>query len=346
MKVAVLNNAVPFVRGGAELLAEKLVVEIGRAGHEAELVCIPFQWEPPTAVVDSMLATGSMPLKAYDRVVALKFPTYLVPHDDVVIWLLHQFRQVYDLWGRSTGWPENAETSDVRELVRRADVSAIGSATKVFCNSTVTQDRLKAFCGLDAEVLLPPLLQDQEFRRGDYGTTLVALGRISDAKRQELAVRAMAQLPDDVPGRLVVAGPPDTPGDANRLSDAVTSLGVGDRVEIIAEFIGDELKRDLLAEARAVVYLPVDEDSFGYVTLEAANSARPVVTVTDSGGILSLVEDQLTGLVTEPEPAALAAAFRGLLTDSGRARGLGTALRARADSWGLDWPTVVGRLLS
>jgi glycosyltransferase involved in cell wall biosynthesis len=346
MKVAVLNNAVPFVRGGAELLAEKLVVEIERAGHDAELVSIPFQWEPPTAVVDSMLATGLMRLEAYDRVVALKFPTYLVPHDDVVIWLLHQFRQVYDLWGLPAGWPENAETRDVRELVRRADVAAIGSATRVFCNSTVTQDRLRMFCGLKAEVLLPPLLQDQEFRRGDYGTTLVALGRISDAKRQELAVRAMAQLPDDVPGRLVVAGPPDTPEDADRLRDAVRTLGLGDRVEVIAEFISDERKRDLLADARAVVYLPVDEDSFGYVTLEAAHSARPVVTVTDSGGILTLVEDQRTGLVAEPEPAALAAAFRALLTDSDRARRLGNALRERADSWDLDWPTVVRRLLS
>jgi glycosyltransferase involved in cell wall biosynthesis len=346
MKVAVLNNAVPFVRGGAELLAEKLVFEIERAGHEAEVVSIPFQWYPPAAVVDSILATGLTSLEAYDRVIALKFPTYLVPHDDVVIWLLHQFRQVYDLWGQPAGWPENAETSDVRELVRRADLIAIRGATKVFCNSPVTKDRLNAFCGLDAEVLLPPLLQDEAFRRGDYGSTLVALGRISDAKRQELAVRAMAQLPDNVPGRLVVAGPPDTTGDAERLHAAVEELGLGDRVEVIAEFVSDARKRDLLAEARAVVYLPVDEDSFGYVTLEAAHSARPVVTAKDSGGILTLVEDYRTGLVVEPDPASVAAAFRVLLTDVAEARRLGTALHERAESWGLDWPTVVGRLLS
>lgn len=346
MKIGVLNNAVPFVRGGAELLAEKLVLEIGRAGHQAELVRIPFQWEPPAAALDSMLSAGLVRLEAYDRIVALKFPTYLVPHDDVVIWLLHQFRQVYDLWGQPSGWPENSETRDIRELVRAADQAAISSATRVFCNSTVTQRRLKAFCGLDAEVLLPPPLEDQAFRRGDYGSALLALGRISGAKRQDLAIRAMAHVPPDLAGRLVVAGPPDTPGDEERLRELVDELGLGERVEIIAGFISDERKRDLLAEARGVVYMPEDEDSFGYVTLEAAHSARPAVTATDSGGILTLVEDGVTGLVVEPKPEAVASAFCRLLTDKHHARELGTALQRRAESWDLNWPEVVRRLLS
>ena len=33
-----------------------------------------------------------------DRVIALKFPAYLVPHRQKVLWILHQYRQAYDLW--------------------------------------------------------------------------------------------------------------------------------------------------------------------------------------------------------------------------------------------------------
>src|SRR5579863_6927305 len=99
MRVTVLNNSVPFVRGGAEFLAESLVTELAQRGHEAELVKIPLRWSTPDAVMESMFAAASIRIPEADRIIALKFPAYLVPHDHKVIWLLHQFRQVYDQWG-------------------------------------------------------------------------------------------------------------------------------------------------------------------------------------------------------------------------------------------------------
>jgi glycosyltransferase involved in cell wall biosynthesis len=345
MRVGVLNTAVPFVRGGAELLAEKVVVEIGRAGHQAELLRLPFAWDPPEDVVDSMLASASTRIQGCDRVIALKFPTYLVPHDDMVVWLLHQFRQVYDLWTHPAGWPDEPRTRAVRELVAAADRSALERATHVFCNSSVTQDRLRTHLGIPAEVLLPPLLQDVEIERGPYGGYLLALGRISAAKRQDLAVAAMAHVPPGT-GRLVVAGPPDSPEHAARLHALVDELGLGDRVEVRASFLSEADKLDLLSGARGVVYLPVDEDSFGYVTLEAAYAGRPVVTTEDSGGILTLVEDGRTGLVAAPDARSVAAAFGRLLSDEALARSLGSGLADRAADWGLSWPRVVGRLLA
>ena len=43
---------VPFVRGGAELMADELVDALRARGHEAELVTIPFKWYPGTRVLD------------------------------------------------------------------------------------------------------------------------------------------------------------------------------------------------------------------------------------------------------------------------------------------------------
>ena len=82
----------------------------------------------------------------------------------------------------------------------------------------------------------------------------------------------------------------------------------------VAEFLGFVDERQLLylyARCRGVVYTPFDED-YGYVTVEAFLSRKPVVTVSDSGGPLEFVEDGVSGLVAAPSPEPLAYAFRRL----------------------------------
>ena len=53
---------------------------------------------------------------------------------------------------------------------------------------------------------------------------------------------------------------------------------------MIPRWISDEEKLRLLASARGVLYLPVGEDSYGYVTLEAFHARKAVLTMADSGG--------------------------------------------------------------
>jgi hypothetical protein len=99
MKVLVINNAAPFVRGGAEELADHLVLRLNATkGVEAELVRIPFRWVPAERIVDEIFLNRNLRLYNIDRVIALKFPAYLIPYPEKTIWLLHQFRQAYDLY--------------------------------------------------------------------------------------------------------------------------------------------------------------------------------------------------------------------------------------------------------
>ena len=58
MKILVANNCVPFVRGGAEHLAEALTQKLNEFGHQAMLVRIPFRWEPPTKISSPDSATA------------------------------------------------------------------------------------------------------------------------------------------------------------------------------------------------------------------------------------------------------------------------------------------------
>ena len=90
-------------------------------------------------------------------------------------------------------------------------------------------------------------------------------------------------------------------------------------------------------------YGPFDED-YGYVTLEGFAAHRPVVTLTDAGGPLEFVTDGETGLVTPPEPQAIAHAFDRLFSNRPLAQKMGEAGNEKLRVTVPGWPEVVARL--
>jgi glycosyltransferase involved in cell wall biosynthesis len=341
VKLLVANNAAPFVRGGAELLAERLVAELVAAGHEAELLRLPLG-ETSSEIADGMVAAATLDVVNVDRVIALKFPAYLIPHRDVVVWLIHQYRQVYDL-APAGGWEGHDELRALADLVRGADAAALRRATRIHAISPEVAARLDRYNGISADgILRGPPYADYAYRCETPEPYLVALGRISGGKRQALAARAMAHAGPT--GRLIVAGPPDSPASLAELERAIDEAGVRDRVEVTARFIDDDHKLDLLARCTGSVYLPVDEDTYGYVPYEAARSSKPTVVCTDSGGALTLVRDGVSGLVAEPTPEALGAAFHSLLADPAGAAAMGKHAAGLVPGLELSWQRVVQEL--
>ena len=90
--------------------------------------------------------------------------------------------------------------------------------------------------------------------------------------------------------------------------------------------------------------MPFDEDSVGYVTMEAFASGKPMLTVTDSGGLLEIVSEE-TGAIAEPTPESLAEALYRLTSDKTRALTLGGAARKLWRDKNVTWEETVRRLL-
>ena len=250
-----------------------------------------------------MLAARLTRMRPADRVIATKFPAYVVPHENKVVWLLHQFRPVYELWGTPHQGLENGpEAARVREAVMAVDNAYLPEAKAIYTNSGVTSTRLKCFNGLDSTVLYPPLRDPGSFRCESYGDYVFFPSRITSTKRQELlgaGARAHALWrPRGHRGRR------DLPEHLDSLRDLIDREGLGERIELIPAWISEERKLELYANALAVVYPPLDEDSYGYVTMEAFYARKPVVTCNDSGGTHELVEDRVTGRVVAPSPVA------------------------------------------
>lgn len=339
MKILVANNAAPFVRGGAELLADRLVLELRRAGHEAELLRLPLG-NTPRQILEGAIAASLTDIVNVDRVIGLKFPAYLIPHRDVMIWLVHQFRQAYD--PPPVGWPQEPELDEVVRAVRTADRRAFAAANRVFTISPMVADRLRRSNGIAAEILMTPPHADQDYRTEEAEDFIVALGRISGSKRQVLAIQAMRHAR---PGyHLVVAGAPEDDATLDEVRREIADAGVEDRVRLIPRFITEEEKLDLIARCIGSVYLPIDEDSYGYVCYEAAMASKPSITATDSGGTLTLVDHGRTGLVTIPEAPALALAFDELALHRDRSRAMGENARTLALELDLSWTRVIEEL--
>ncbi len=346
MKVLVLSTMVPFVRGGAEELCDHLVRNLRlRRGVEAEAMRLPFTWDPPEGLVEEMLVARSLSIVNADRLIPLKFPAYLAPHPDKVPWLLHQYRQAYDLFDAGqSNIADSPRGHELRRMIRTADDQAFRESRRIFTLSPTGADRLRRYNGFEAEILPQPLNDPELFTGGEPEGYVLAGGRVGMGKRQHLLVRALRHAPEL--RRLVIAGPPDRPEDAGHLRRLAAEEGVEDRLALDLRFLPREDLARLVNRATAVAYLPFDEDSVGYVTMEAFHAGKPVLSTTDAGGVLEIVRDGETGVVCDPTPEALGAALSALAAEPARAARLGRNARALLDARGITWPATIEKLLA
>lgn len=344
MKVLIVNTMAPFIWGGAEELSVSLADNLRARDHDVELLRLPFSWEPYDRIPDEIMRFSMMRLPNVDKVISLKFPAYFLPAQNHTTWLIHQYRQAYDLWETDqTNIPNDEHGRRVRQLIVDADRETL-SARRIFTISQIVSDRLHTSVNVSAAPLRAPINDPELFGGGEPQGYLLAAGRVNAAKRQHLIVEAMAHLPQSL--RLIVAGPPDSPEDAARLQDVVQRLDLADRVKLDLRFLDRRELADYVNAASAVVYVPYNEDSFGYVTMEAYQAAKPVITVADAGEVLELVIDGETGAVSTPDGESLAAAIASVLISADRAAEMGRAGQAHWLSKDVNWSSNIAQLMA
>src|SRR5437763_4825188 len=233
------------------------------------------------------------------------------------------------------------------EIVRCADLMI--AATDDERRQLVTlygaqEDRIEVVPpGVDHRVFVPG---DRAAARSTLGVdpderVLLYVGRIQPLKGADLAVRALAELDDDV-SLLVVGGPSGTTGPAQvvALRKLVADLGLERRVRFVPPQPHDQLVS--YYQAADVCLVPSRTESFGLVALEAAACGTPVVAA-DVGGLRTIVDEGRTGFLVEGrDPDAFAARVRRLLDDDVTARRMAAAAADRAAR--LTWSTSAARL--
>lgn len=347
MRVLIVTVQVPFVQGGAEILANNLNKSIREAGHESEIVSIPFKWYPPEKIVDHILSCRLLDFtevngQPVDKVIGLKFPAYLVPHKNKTIWLVHQHRTAYELWDSEFSdlihFPNGRE---VRDIIRNADTQLLKEAKSIYTISKNVSNRLKKHNKIDSIPLYPPLEDVSSFYCNEPENFVFFPSRLTTIKRQELAIEAMKHVKSDI--KLLIAGKPDDVNYEIHLKKIIEENNLSSKVKLLGN-ITEQQKLDYYSKALGVVYPPLDED-YGYVTLEALYSGKPVITTNDSGGPMEFIQNQYTGYVSNATSQGLAESIDLLCSNKEKAKKMGLSGREFIHAQNISWENVVKELL-
>ena len=328
--------------GGHMVIARELVAALRDSGHSAEIIVTPqnrFGRQASAYLATWLTDVGRSEGHRIDQVISLRYPSYAVRHERHVCWLNHTMREYYDLWDRfsATLSPQGL----VKEKIRRAAIHAADrylltrNVRKLYVQSRTVQQRLAMWPQLRSDVLYPPAPR-RPYRCEEYGDYFFMVSRLTRLKRAELLIEALAT-PEGAGVRAVIAGDGE---ERPHLESLVEQHGLRTRVTFVGRLTDDEVLEHY-ARCRAVVFPTLQED-YGFVTVEAFASRKPVVTCIDSGGPAELVVDGVSGYITQPTPDAVARTLRTLADDRALAERMGqSAFEAGAR---LNWPDTVARL--
>lgn len=322
-KVAILHAQVPFVRGGAELMVESLKRELILRDFDADIISVPFKWYPEYSLYNSMLEWRLLDLsesngQKIDLVIGTKFPSYGAEHGNKVIWMIQQYRQAYDLYDSQYGLSGQPNGALIRDKVKCYDEKVVPEGKHIYTISQNVSNRLNRYNGIQSEPLYQPPPLVGKYKDGDCGDYICSVGRLDKLKRNDLLIRSLAHCNKNVKLKIAGRGPEMEP-----LKELANKLRVADQVEFLG-FVPDDKLVDLYAGSRGVFFAPVDED-YGFITLEAFLSKKPVITCEDAGGVLEFVDDGVSGFITAPKEEEIAEKISLLFEDANKCVSFGQA---------------------
>lgn len=342
MNIVIASTIVPFIEGGGTFIVDWLELKLKEYGHKVDVVKIPFSSNYKNYL------SQAMALRLYhledncDRLICIRMPSYLLKHPNKYLWFIHHYREVYDLWGtKYQPYPNSDEGDALREYIMRSDDQAFKEAKKIYTNSKIISKRLWDFNKVSSEVVYPPLLEPEKFHNQEYGDYIYYTSRICGPKRQELAVEAMKYT--KTPVKLLLTGKSENQSVKNNIMAIIEKNNLQGKAIIEDRWITESEKINYFSKSLASLYIPYDEDSYGYPSLEAYQSKKSVITCTDSGGTDELIINDYNGYMVNPTPQALAEKFDELYINKEKARMLGENGYEHLKTLKINWDNVIGR---
>jgi glycosyltransferase involved in cell wall biosynthesis len=297
--IAVCAAQVPFFSGGAEILVEALVYQLRQRGYEVEVINIPYKWYPHSQLLETMDYWKKLDLsesngKKIDLVIATKFPSYFIQHPRKVLWLIHQYRQVYDLLDSPYTPFDMRKRRDrkLRDQFVAMDTEALSAYKNRFTIAKNISARLQEYNCLPSKSLYHPPRLVGRYENISYEDYIFSVGRLDKLKRIDALISALPYVDSKIKCKIAGSGP-----ERESLEKLARKLKVSDRVEFLG-YVSDEALIALYGRSSAVYFAPLDED-YGYITLEAFLSQKPVITAVDAGGPLEFVAHEVNGLILQ-----------------------------------------------
>jgi glycosyltransferase involved in cell wall biosynthesis len=189
---------------------------------------------------------------------------------------------------------------------------------RILVNSYFSRESVLRAYGVEAKVCY--LGVDTTLFRNlglDRERFVVGLGSFDSVKGIDLAVKAVALLPEPRPPLVWIANSGNEAYE-KMIRELASSLGVELRVQLA---VSDAELVATLNKAALLLYTSRLEP-FGFAPLEANACGLPVVGIAE-GGIRETVKNQVNGFLVDPDAESVARAANQLLQDSALARRMG-----------------------
>lgn len=172
---------------------------------------------------------------------------------------------------------------------RQWDWIAAQRTDRYIANARVTQRRIRAYFGREADVVYPPV-QIERFAPARVNDHYAIVGELMSHKQVDVAITAFNRLRRP----LVVVGDGPDYRRLRRLS--------GNTIQFVGR-LNDDAVAEVLSSARALIVTAVEE--FGLTAVEAQAAGRPVIA-RGEGGVLETVIGGVTGHFWSGGPERLA----------------------------------------
>lgn len=309
--------------GGAERFYSGLAEAFREIGCIVDLIATEASEPDVDTIIANYDRAVAKDLSGYDFVVSTKVPSYAVSHPRHVLYLVHTVRVFDDMFEEHFS-PVSKQDRANRARVHQRDLAALKGPKAIFAIGHEVADRLHRWRGLNATVLHPPMAVSGFHMRPEEGYFFVP-GRLHPWKRLDLLVAAVKSSKENI--LLKIAGVGEHEEQLRKL------IGEDPRIELLGR-ISDEELIDYYSRCLAVPFVTKRED-YGYVTLEAFASGKPVITCEDSGEPSRLVVHGESGLIVPPTEHGVCSALEHMWLNRPDAQAMGKVGRAVVDS--MSW---------
>ena len=330
MKIAIIApSPTPFTIGGAEKLWQSLYNYINKhTNNQCELIKIPIKENSFWNLIDAYYTFYKLDLSHFDMIISGKYPAWMINHPNHHLYMLHPLRGLYDQYNTNLEYlktdntnilklrnsiKENQEleyffkllydlkndktikdeffsfpSSFLKEIIHFLDKKAFENIKSFSAISKTVANRKDYFLTNSKVKVLYPPSNFKNYKNSSYSYFFTA-SRLHEAKRIDLIIKAYQESNCNIPLKIAGIGPQE--------EELKTLISNNPQIELLGHISDNELL-DYYANAYAVIFIPKEED-YGYITIEAMNCEKPVITMEDSGGVLEFVEDNITGLIAK-----------------------------------------------
>lgn len=379
MKIAVVApSPVPFRIGGIENLVWSICDYINKeTKHSADLIKLPSRELDFWSLIDTYKSFYDLDLSHFDAVITSKYPCWMIRHDNLVVYMAHRLRGLYDTYFMcNIPFETDRNCVYVNQILDYMDENpAPKSLDKFFelvygLKDLKVPDSYYAFPGPFIRALVMYMdnfgmsycgrknffsISDTVKARTEYfpeGANVKTLYPESEKKDTTVGkyehVFMISRLDEAKRLDLLVKAMKYVKSDI-KLKIAGTGpceaklkelAGDDKRIEFLG-FVSDKEATDLYANALVIPYFPYDED-YGYITCEAMMHSKPVITTKDAGGPTEFTVDNETGFVVDTDPEAIAKAIDYFAENPAEAERMGKNAYEKVKD--ISWKNVVDEL--